>query len=122
MSSRPSGDREPATRDWGDDRDRIQVGAFFGLVSGVGALILVMLWTIGARILGHPVDIPAVLRIHLVCMLGYVACGAAIGGLWPLRRKAWGYWMLWLIAAAMLSVTLTCVAHGAISDWPPAAW
>ena len=122
MSSRPSGDRGSAPRDWGDDRDRIQVGAFFGLVAGVGVLALVMLWMVGARVLGRPADIAGMLRIHLVCALGYVACGAAIGGLWPLRRAVWGYWALWLIATAMLSVTLTCVAHGALSQWPPAAW
>ncbi len=109
-------------RDRGDGRDRVEVGAFFGLVAGVLALALVMLWTLGAHLFGRPVAPLAVLRVHAAGIAGYVVVGATTGGLWPLRRTTWGHWLLWLMAAAMLSVTLTCVAHGAVTAWPPEAW
>ncbi len=103
-------------------RDRAQVGAFFGTLAGGTMLLCILLYGLGARWLGRNIGLGALLQLHGMYMVGYLAVGGLIGASWPLRHTGPGRWALWLLSATVLSVSLMSVRHGAPLHWPRQAW
>lgn len=106
----------------GPARDRIQVGAFFGALAGLGAFLLVLLWAAGSAWLGGGPSPARVVPLNLALLLVYILAGGAIGGAWPLRQTRGGRVLLWLIAATPVSITLISLEYGPPTGWPARAW
>jgi hypothetical protein len=102
-------------------RDRVEVGAFFGLVAGLVALVVVVSWTSLASSEGKE-SLGVVAALHAGHIVLYVLAGGLLGYLWPRRRTTAGRWGLWLIATATGAVSVNSVTYGPFWSWSPTGW
>jgi hypothetical protein len=107
---------------WDDARDRVQVGAFFGSLSGLIALGVVLIWAWATPASGGAACVGSILLLHLGYVLLYALAGALIGRHWPTRRSARGRWGLWFLATATGAVTVNSALEGPVWSWSLAEW
>jgi hypothetical protein len=105
-----------------DSRDRIEVGAFFGLVAGVVAFAVIFVWILLTRPGTGATPLRPILLLHAGHVLLYTLAGALVGFLWPARRTAAGHWGLWLLATATGAVSVNSVSYGPIWTWASPEW
>ncbi|MEO8138089.1 MAG: hypothetical protein ABI742_00505 [Gemmatimonadota bacterium] len=122
MRSEASSGRPAPGWEWNQVRDRAQVGAYFGLLAGVVALVIVLTWAGVRAALGRAVPALPLLRLHGCYVVMYLFVGALLGALWPLRRSRLGHWFLRVLAACAAMVTLISIRHGSLFSWPAIDW
>jgi hypothetical protein len=107
---------------WPAVRDRIEVGAFFGAIGGVVALLIALGYGLAARWVGRSAPHGASLSLHAALIGLYLLAGLLIGAFWPRRQDGLGRWTLWMLAATPLSVTILALVRGSPLGWSERSW
>jgi hypothetical protein len=103
-------------------RDDLEVGAFFGAVAGVLAVVIVLVWWLVTRLFGTAVAFRPLVAAQLVNVFVYALLGAVMGGLWPRRGLEPVRFLLWLLASAAATMSLASVVEGPFWRWPLGLW
>ena len=100
----------------------MEVGAFFGAVAGIIALLIVLGWWLVTRIGGTAVPVRPLLVLHLVNVVIYAVCGVAISLLWSRRHSTPMSFLLWLLGSSVAALTVVSVVAGPFWRWSAVMW
>ena len=104
-------------------RDKLEVGALFGLLAGVLAWVLVLIWSVASRFWRAPlIPMRTTVLLHLGYVLAYVALGALGGILWSTRTAFAGRLATCALMTAAGGLTVFSLSAGPAWRWPASLW